>query len=327
MRDDSSTPSTGADAEEARRLAARARDPWLTKKPRERVSRHGLEGEVLARSARGDGRHVVLKIALDGVPAVLKLYGRKRDWLKDTLRDVGHRWFLGKTGMTPHARWATERETLALWRAHGFDVPAELPLPLPSAVPPLRLLSEFVPGQPLYLAVEHATLPLAEKERLIRWVAADWSRRHDLALQLVEPRLVQSHAMLAHVFHVAPGAQGAGSPERLVTFDFEVAWARRSALPRLVSLEIAQLFDSIARWAPLDHIGPLIAAFVRGYPSRERLERIERDVLRGRLPLFGWLSRLGLQLRERGARRKLAVLAHLEAALATQSRDETERRA
>ncbi len=308
MPADSRTPSRDADAH--------PRDPWLGAKPRERVTLHGLDGEVLARSARGDGRHLVLKISLHGVPAVLKLYGRKRDWLKDTLRDIGHRWLLGKTGMTARARWTTERETLALWRRHGFDVPAELQLPLPAAVPPMRLLSVFVPGKPLYLAIEHETLPLAEKERLIAWLAADWGRRHTLALQLVEPRLVQSHAMLAHVFHVAPGAEAPDSAERLVTFDFEVAWARRSALPRLVSLEIAQLFDSIARWAPVDHIGPLIAAFARGYPDRARLARVVEDVQRGRLPLFAWISRLGLQLRERGPRRKLAVLHHLQAALA-----------
>lgn len=312
MPADSTTPSRDADPA----AQARRRDPWFTRKPRERLALHGVEGEVLARSRRGDGRHVVLRVVVSNRDAVLKLYGRKRGWLKDTLRDVGHRWLLGKTGMSPEARWRTETETLELWRRHGFDVPASLDAALPPAMPPLRLLSEWLPGRPLYLPIEDPFLAVAEKERLLERLAAEWERRHALAIELREPRLIQSHAMLAHVFHVAAGAAGPGSAERLVTLDFEVAWARSSAVPRLASLEIAQLLDSIARWAPLEQVGPLIAAFVRGYPARERLVRVLDDARRGRLPLFSWLQRLALALRERGPRRKRAVLGHLERALA-----------
>ena len=290
-------------------------------RPREHVTLHGLDGEVLARSARGDGRHLVLKVAIAGTPAVLKLYGRKRDWLRDALRGLGQRWFVGKTGMSPTARCTTERETLALWRRHGFDVPAALDLPLPAAVPPQRLLLEWLEGELLHRPIARRDVPLAEKVALLERLAADWGRRHVVALREREPRLIQAHAMLSHVFRVpATGAAtnlstNAATALRLVTFDFEVAWARRSALPRLISLEIAQLLESVAAWGPLEQLPALIAAFVNAYPDRAVIERLAVDVRRGPLPPFAWIHGIALQLRERGPRRKRSVLRHVETAL------------
>ena len=285
----------------------------------DRVSRFGLkpEPELLAESARGDGLHCVLKIELAGRPLVLKVYGRKRDRLRDFLRDVGHRVLIGKTGMTPLARRRTVRETLALWRAHGFDVPATVDAPLPATVPPNHLLCEFVPGRLLHLVIADRSVPLAEKSRLLATLAREWSRRHALALALREPRLIQSHAFLGHVIHVAAGTRkdGGDSGERLVTFDFEVAWARRAAIPRLISLELAQQFDSLTKWAPREQFESLLASFVRAYPERPRLERMPADVRSGRLPLLAPITRLGLALRERGPGRKRAMLAAFEQAL------------
>ncbi|MSP15106.1 MAG: hypothetical protein EXR73_00600 [Myxococcales bacterium] len=254
-------------------------------------------------------------MAIAGTPAVLKLYGRKRDWLRDALRGIGQRWFVGKTGMSPTARCTTERETLALWRSHGFDVPAALDLPLPAAVPSLRLLLECLEGELLHRSIARRDVPLAEKIALLERLAADWGRRHVVAQREREPRLIQAHAMLGHVFRVPAAGDGAAAAERLVTFDFEVAWARRSALPRLISLEIAQLLESVAAWGPLEQLPALIAAFVNAYPDRAVVERLAVDVRRGPLPLFAWINGIALQLRERGPRRKRAVLRHVETAL------------
>ncbi len=290
-------------------------------RPRERIVLHGLEGELLARSARGDGRHLVARIELGGRPAVLKLFGRKRDPLREWLRDFGQRVLVGKTGMAPATRQRTERESLEAWRAGGFDVPALLDWPLPAEVPPHRLLLEWLPGDLLSARVCWPHVAREEKERLLARLAREVARRHGRALERREPRLVQSHATLAHVM-VVPAATGpqagavAAAGERLVTFDFEVAWARRSALERLVALEVGQLVESIASFAPTEQIGPLIGAFVRAYGESERLRGLVATVRRGRVPLLAPLNRLRLQLRERGPRQRLAVLAHVEAALA-----------
>jgi hypothetical protein len=268
-----------------------------------RATAFGLEGEVLARSARGDGRHLVLKVELEGAPAVVKFYGRKRAWLRDAVRHLGQRLIVGKSGMTPAARQRTERDTLALWRAHGFDVPALLERALPPRVPRLHIVSEFVAGELLSAAIRDPRLPLAEKQRLLARLAAESGRRHDLALRLAEPRLIQVHAALDHVFYVRENALGAGSRERLATFDFEVVWTRRSGLPALVELELMQLLQSIARSAPVEQVGPLIRAFAAAYPAPERLPRSDSA------------TRVGLRRRRQRSERKGAVLRHLEQAL------------
>jgi hypothetical protein len=141
--------------------------------------------------------------------------------------------------MTPRARWRTERDSLVQWRRHGFEVPAALDLPLPPGVPPLHLLLEYVPGEPLGRIVGDPGAPLSGKERLIERLAVDWGRRHALALALREPRLVQSHVTLSQVLRVPADALG---PERLVTMDFEVAFASLGAAA-LAEFEIAQLLD------------------------------------------------------------------------------------
>jgi len=288
----------------------------------ERVRLFGLEGELLASSPRGDGRHCVLRIEHDGRPLVVKLYGRKRDAFKDKLRDLGHRWIVGKTGMEPATRMRTERETIELWHRHGFAVPKIVDVELPAETPPLRLVYEFVQGKIALGWFASGQIELAEKIRRLEGLARGWSRRHDLAIELSEPRLVQAHATLDHVILV-PGNPGDGSSmdfqDLFVTFDFEVAWARSSVLPRLVSLELAQHLDSLVRRAPRWHVEALFDAFARAYPDRERLERLPDDVRRGRLPFVTLLTRAGLALREGGPGRKLEALALLERALAARS--------
>jgi len=295
-------------------------------RPRERITLHGLEGEILARSARGDGRHLVMRVELAGRPAVLKLFGRKRDWLRDWMRDFGQRVLVGKTGMAPVARQRTERESIEIWRAEGFDVPALLDWPLPAAVPPCRLLLEWLPGELLSELVYQPGVEPEEKQRLLTRLAREMARRHRRALERCEPRLVQSHASLAHVMVVPvaaapPAGAATAAGERLVHFDFEVAWARRSALERLVVLEVGQWVESIASFAPTEQIGPLIGAFVRAYGETERLRGLVATIRRGRVPLLAPLNRVRLQLRERGPRQRLAVLAHVEAALAGADRN------
>ena len=88
---------------------------------------------------------------------------------------------------------------------------------------------------------------------------------------------VEPHATIAHVLF-SPRADGS---ERVVTFDFEVAWGPRHSVKRLVSLELAQNLDSLARRASPWHLEALIAAIVRAYPDRSRLERLPKDVRRG----------------------------------------------
>src|SRR5262249_34383708 len=83
----------------------------------------GLDGVLLARSERGDGRHQVVSARLGGRDVVVKIYGRKRALLPTWLRAFGHRFLVGKTGLSARTRRDTEARLLGLWRDHGFAVP------------------------------------------------------------------------------------------------------------------------------------------------------------------------------------------------------------
>ena len=270
-----------------------------------RTGPYGLDAEVLARSARGDGRHQVLRLIQGGRPVVLKLYGRKRDRLRDWLRDLGHRLLAGKSGMSPPARLRTERAALELWRRHGFRVPDVLDVALPSEVPSLRLVLEWIDGCRMKEMLADPAVPLDAKRRLLGRCAHEWGRRHELALQLAEPALLHAHASFAHVLVAG---------EEPVSIDFEVAWRRRD-VERLVSLELAGFFDSLARCAPPPQVDALLDAVVAAYPARERLARVAADARGGPYRAFTWLARAARRLTARG-RAIGATLGRLDSALA-----------
>jgi hypothetical protein len=56
--------------------------------------------------------------------------------------------------------------------------------------------------------------------------------------------------------------------ERLVTFDFEVAWTRRHPIARLAKWELDREDESLQRCAPPQQLAALRAALERGYPGR-----------------------------------------------------------
>lgn len=276
--------------------------------PRNRL--FGIDGTVLARSARGDGRHFVLRARLGGRDVVVKLYGRKRGAARDFVRGVGQQWIVGKSGMAPAARAATERAVLAAWRAAGFDVPAlQGDVVLPAEVVQPAVVMEFVPGRTLQAVVGDPRLALSEKERLLTRVAAEWARRHAVAIGRRDGRLVQAHAGLGHILH-RPATEGAS--ERLVTFDFEVCWARGADIERLACLEFAQYFEGLGRHAPREQRDALAAAIVRGYAELPRLRRVAAEIRRGPVPALWPLARLGLVLRDRGPGGRVELIALLE---------------
>jgi hypothetical protein len=226
---------------------------------------------LLAQSSRGDGRHLVVRAHAKGGATgrwhVFKLFGRKRSFLRESLRDFGQRVLVGKTGVRAERRARIEQEVLELWRREGFDVPrVEENVALPPGVAPPVVVMEFVSGRPLDQALADPGVALAEKERLLEWLGREWARRHARAKELREPKLIQVHASLDHVIHHTGHDSARG--ERLVTFDFEVAWTRRHPIARLAKWERDREDESLQRCAPPQQLAALRAALERGYAGR-----------------------------------------------------------
>ena len=103
---------------------------------------------LLSRSARGRGNLLFL-FGESGDARVLKLYRRRRSWRAQLTSGWSHRLLERKRGVTPRARFETERLTLDLWEKHGFDVFRQCDLPLPPDIAPPGLWLEYCPGRTL----------------------------------------------------------------------------------------------------------------------------------------------------------------------------------
>jgi tRNA A-37 threonylcarbamoyl transferase component Bud32 len=257
----------------------------------------GLDGVLLARSERGDGRHQVVSARLGGREVVLKLYGRKRAWLPTWLRGFGHRFLVGKTGLSARL--------LALWRSHGFAVPELVSLTPPEPVDLPLLVMERVSGSTVDARLRDANASPEELEaRLLRF-AEEWSRRHGLAEQLSEPGLVHAHPGFAHV--IDRGGV-------FTYFDFEYAYTDRRRVAQLVDVEIAGFVASLRRAA-----GPRAARFLRplvaGYRERARLERVASGGALGRFRALEKVAGRAPFLRGRGPRKLRESIAALRGEL------------
>jgi len=235
----------------------------------------GRGATLLAAGKRGDGRHFVVRAQIGGRDLVVKLYGRKRDAVRDFLRDVGQRLLVGKSGVRAERRAATERRVLALWRREGFDVPELLEeVELPAEIVQPSVVMEYVPGRTLDAVVADPSIAIDEKRRVVTRLARELERRHARARALREPLLIQVHASLGHVLHVRAGetvgrsaASAAPASERLVTFDFEVAWTRRRGLEAMVRHEFTHYRDSLAKGSLPEERADLERAFADGYAA------------------------------------------------------------
>ena len=98
----------------------------------------------------------------------------------------------GKSNLWPRGRMRTEAECMALWQKHGFDVFRIRDVSV--AVVEIRgphLILEFCPGRTLYKILDDDAMPEEEKNGLLERFSNEWGERHQRALDLMEPRLLQ----------------------------------------------------------------------------------------------------------------------------------------
>lgn len=250
------------------------------------------QGVALDRSSRPGSRHAVVRYETPQGPVVVKHFGRRRGRLRLALKQIGHWTFAGKTPASAAGRRQTEAECLELWSRHGFDVfrpvaKAELP---PIMEP--HLVLEFVQGRTACEMLRDPGVAESAKVRLLERFAPEWRRRHATALELDEPRLLHEHGSFRHVFVAG---------ERLITFDFEIAWRRRHVTGRLIGREIASYLRSLGRVSGDrdDRFQARLVRLVRAYGDPAQLRECVRSVRRARNPL----ERLTFRLERLGDRR------------------------
>ena len=214
---------------------------------------------------RDGGGNRLLLYEIEGRPALLKEYRARAAPWRELAKAVGYRVLERKRGVTARGRCAIERELLALWRAHGFDVPAVLPFPVPAGFDPQAATwLEYCPGPTLRDFARSRTEPRDARERALAGFAATLALRQRRALETHELGLVTKHASLQHVL-LHEGRQ--------VHFDFESAHTQGTDVWEALADELSGLVRSLLRTRRSER-EPLGAAFLEGHGDAALLHEI-----------------------------------------------------
>lgn len=261
--------------------------------------------EVITGPGRNGYQSGNLVFRLPGGPGagrVLKVYRRRKGLMSDLLAAFSARVIEGKTGVTAATRCATEARLCRLWREQGFDVPELLEGERPDWVGdhPINVF-EFIPGEVLHDIVAEDRRPVAERDRLLRTLGEQTRARHQRAMELGEPALLQEHATIKHVL-----VSGDAPSERLVTFDLEAAYRPGMDVFAAVVQELSSLLRSA--WFGGDLADSAAAALVDGYGDDELMARACREYFSDKLR---WRIKRRADRRYRARRSKTAAMALL----------------
>jgi len=230
-----------------------------TARAKERLRFDNLEQHLLLKNG-----NYLYKVPFRGGFAVLKVYQGSRSWLDYAMKTCGNVLVCNQTSFMPRARRRTELACLKLWRDAGFrvfglydDVEVE------GIDPTLWALYEWVPRPKLVDLLGVKETPLEQRLALWRGFLPIWHRRHALAIERAEPRLVHENGDLKHVMVLEDGTY--------LQFDFEMVFRSRTRVKEFVAREILSFLKSLGKTAGADEFPAFMAETVRHYPDRELL--------------------------------------------------------
>ncbi len=205
------------------------------------------------------------KVPFRGGWAVLKTYYDSHGFWGRVKKTISNVLYSGQTSYMPRTRCRIERECLALWGRHGFrvfDAYDGVEVEAPGCRPGAYRLLEYVQATKLLHHLKDESLPLDARFATYRRFLKEWSRRHDLAIQLREPRLVHENGDMNHVMLVGDG---------FLWFDFEMVYRFPSSVAGNVSHEIVQYIWDAHKQIPEGMRARFLDETIAGYPARERL--------------------------------------------------------
>lgn len=231
------------------------------------------------------------KVPFRGGFAVLKVYFGSRTPLQYLTKSLGNVLLANQTSFMPRARRRTEYQVSRLWEAAGFrvfrtydDVAVE---DLPEGG---WTLFEYAPGKRFVDYFADPQVPWEEKLRWWRRFVPEWHRRHRLAVQRREPRLVHENGDLKHVMIWQ---------DELLYFDFEMVFRSRRRVREFVAREILSYLKSLGKTVGPHHWECLLAETVRLYEGRDLLEYTHRFAFANPNPFLRLARRLDRMLKPR----------------------------
>lgn len=232
------------------------------------------------------------KVPYHGGWAVLKVYYCSRGWFERLYKTFDNVVIAGQTSFMPRSRLRTEQAAMQVWREAGLRV---FRIYENVRVEGLKdggyALYEYVPGRHFHKLLPDESVPLEERVRLYREFLVAWHRRHRLAIERQEPRLIHENGDLKHVMDY----QG-----ELVWFDFEMCFRSRRHVEDLVSREILAYLKSLAEFVKdPDRFELFFEETMKHYPDPDYLRNCYRVAFHNRNPLVRYARRLDYKFRKR----------------------------
>ncbi|MFC1497589.1 hypothetical protein ACFLS1_03825 [Verrucomicrobiota bacterium] len=172
--------------------------------------------------------------------AVLKLYYGSRSPFQRIYKTFSNVVIEGQTSFMPKARLKTEKDAIRVWKKAGFrvfDIYNNVEVEgLPKGG---YALYEYVEGRHFHKLLPDASVPLEERLALYREFLDQWHRRHRIAVDQKEPRLIHENGDLKHVIDYNG---------ELVWFDFEMCYRSRTHVEDLVAREILAYLKSLGQF-------------------------------------------------------------------------------
>lgn len=225
--------------------------------------------------------------------AVLKVYYGSRGTWGNVYKSFENVVFAGQTSYMPKTRLRIERECLEVWRQNGFrvyDTYDHVRVNAPDCPKDGHLLFEYKTGPKLNDYLKDESIAVDERFATYRRFLEEWSRRHALAIEKQEPRLVHENGDGKHVLIFA---------DELLWFDFEMIFRSRAATAEHVSHEIVQYLWNISKNLPEALRPRLLEETVTHYPDRDRLVRAHEYFLAHPNPIHRFGRALDRNLRKR----------------------------
>ena len=228
------------------------------------------------------------KIPFRGDWAVLKIYFGNRNPLLHWKKSFGNLFITGRTGHLPRTRCKVEVECVNLWEKHGFTCFKMYPEVKFSDVPEGGyMLFDYVPGIHFRTYFRDESVPLEERMETWKTWLPIWARRHKLAVELGEPRLIHENGDMKHVM-LWKGD--------FVNFDFEIVF-RSKDIRDLVGREMLAYMRSIGKAFGDEMYDLMMDGIIKWYPDKAMLMEAYIHGIENRNPVMRFFRRLDRMFR------------------------------
>ncbi len=223
---------------------------------------HALTEADIDRTPLAGAGNYLFRVNLPATDGVLKIYEGSRSSLLYLKKTFGNVVLTGRSSHMPRARCRVEADCVRTWESHGFrcfslysDVTA------PGLDRDVYMVFEYVPGLHFREYFRNPKTPLEEKLETWRRFVPEWHRRHRLAVETADPRLIHENGDVKHVMLYEGD---------FVYFDFEMVY-RSKHIRHLVGLEILCYMRSVGRFFGEEMYDRMLDELVATYPDKALL--------------------------------------------------------